>query len=419
MRAHAALLVATLPVALAAPAAAAGTVADEAVTDEDALHLKVEADVRAFQTGLMRATEAYAGGDRLAAAEVGDLFYRFEESTFRNQIAARDGALYARLEKEWLALRRKMKAKAPAETVRAQLERVLALIEEAHREATGSGGFLAGFLGGFLIIFREGFEALLVVAALAAWLRRSGAGDRIRWLFGGAAAAVAASLVLFAAARSLVRLSGADSEILEGATMLLAAAVLFYVSYWLLSKAQHAKWDAFVRRTAGAALARGSALGFFGVAFLVVFREGFETVLFFEALLQSSGQAAPVAAGFAAGLLVLLVVYGLIRLAGMRLPFGLFFGATGALLYVLAFKFAGDGVRELQEGGLLGETPLRWIPTWGWLESGLGVHPYLETVIPQAALLLLAAVAGTVLLLRRRASVRMPAPASEGGAAQA
>ncbi len=389
--------------------AAAGHTADTATVD---------AEVAAFDAGLVAAVEAHAKGDPLAAAEVGELFYRFEESTFRDRIAAKDPDLYARLEKVWLDLRRAMKTGAPAATVQTRLETVRATLEAAHRKVQGGGGLLAAFLGAFLIILREGFEALLVVAALAAWLRRAGGGDRVRWLYGGAAAAALASLLLWAAARTLISISGAQGEVLEGATMLLASAVLFYVSYWLVSKAQHAKWDAFIRRTAGAALAGGGALAMFGVAFLVVFREGFETVLFYEALLQSSkGQAALVGAGFASGLAVLLALYALIRLAGMKLPFGLFFGATGGLLYLLAVKFAGDGVRELQAGGLLGETPLGWLPDSATLQSWFGIHPYLETVAPQLLLLLLAAVAGVVLLRRRHQSPALTA--EKGGAAHA
>lgn len=361
-----------------------------------------EAD--AFANGLAAAADAHASGDPLAAAEVGDLFYRFEESAFRDRLAAADETLYKDLEAQWLAIRRSMKAGADRSSVAAQTSATIERIEAAKRLVVEPTSAVALFVGSFLIIFREGFEALLILGALAAYLRKSSRDERVRDLYLGAAIAVVASLALWAAAKTVIGISGAGAEILEGATMLLAAAVLFYVSHWLISKAQHAKWDAFVRRRVDGALESGGRAAFLAVSFLVVFREGFETVLFYEALSTAATGAAETSslfAGFLAGSAVLVGVYAGIAWLGMRVPIGRFFAATGALLYLMAFKFSGDGVRELQEGGLVGETLVSWVPESAALSGWLGIHPFVETLALQGVLVI-AIVVGLALALRPR-----------------
>jgi high-affinity iron transporter len=289
-------------------------------------------------------------------------------------------------------------------------------IEAAIRLVVEPTAPLALFVGSSLIIFREGFEALLILGALAAYLRKSAREGRVRDLYLGAAAAIVASLALWVAAKTVIRLSGAGAEILEGATMLLAAGVLFYVSHWLISKAQHAKWDAFVRRRMDGALESGGRAAFLGVSFLVVFREGFETVLFYEALSTSAADAIGVSSllgGFLAGSVALVGVYAAIAWLGMRVPIGRFFAATGALLYLMAFKFSGDGVRELQEGGLVDETLVSWVPHSPALSGWLGIHPFAETLALQGVLVLAIAV-GLVLTFRARG-----APAAHGASRSA
>ena len=362
-----------------------------------------EAD--AFAGGLSAAAAAYAKGDALAAAQVGDLFYEFEESGFRDRLAAGDQTLYKGLETEWLAIRRLMKSGAAAAEVDAQTELTRTKIGEAKVLLGVATGTTALFFGSFLLIFREGFEALLVIGALAAYLRKSRRDDRVRDLYLGAGAAVAASLGLWVLAKTVIQISGAQAELIEGVTLLVATAVLFYVSHWLVSKAQATRWEAFVRRQMQGALAQGGRAAFLGVAFLVVFREGFETVLFYEALAGSApaGAAATssLVGGFLAGALVLAVVYAAISFLGMKLPMSTFFGLTGALLYLMAFKFAGDGMRELQEAGAIGETMVRFIPTSPLLSAWLGIHPFVETLAAQGVLLL-AVAAGLAWTFRTR-----------------
>jgi high-affinity iron transporter len=363
-----------------------------------------EAD--SFASGLSAAAAAYAEGDALAAAQVGDLFYEFEESGFRDRLAAADQTLYKGLETEWLAVRRLMKSGAPAAEVDAQAEVARTKIQEAKALLGVAVGTTALFFGSFLLIFREGFEALLVIGALAAYLRKSQRDDRVRDLYLGAGAAVVASLALWALAKTVIEISGAQAEMIEGVTLLVATVVLFYVSHWLVSKAQAAKWEAFVRRQMQGALAQGGRAAFLGVAFLVVFREGFETVLFYEALAGSAPAGAATTSslvgGFLVGAVVLAAVYGAISFLGMKLPMSTFFGLTGALLYLMAFKFAGDGMRELQEAGALGETVVGFVPASPLLAAWLGIHPFLETLAAQVVLVV-AVAAGLAWTFRARA----------------
>ncbi|HID46956.1 MAG TPA: FTR1 family iron permease [Chromatiaceae bacterium] len=251
-----------------------------------------------------------------------------------------------------------------------------------------SGGAPIGFWGlvlqSFLILFREGVEAMLVVAALVAYLRRSGYADKVGVIWRGVALAVIASLAMAWVMNEVFQASGAGRETIEGVTMLIAAAVLVYVSYWLFAKRETERWQAFIKDQMDKAIGKGSlfALGF--VAFLAVFREGAETLLFYQALIGSAqGQlnAVWVGMGFAAAMLA--IVYVLIRLLSIRLPLGIFFGFTAALLFAMAFVFTGKGLLELQVGGQLATTPLEGWPMIPWA----GVFPTRETMLGQALVL--------------------------------
>jgi high-affinity iron transporter len=190
--------------------------------------------------------------------------------------------------------------------------------------------------------------------------------------------------------------------------MLLAVVVLFAASYWLISKAEARHWQAFVRSRLEGALGTGRSRSLVVLAFLVVFREGVETVLFYEALVGRAAADAlalsAVASGLALGVLALIAIAFALFRYGVRIPIRPFFAVTGALLYLLAIKFAGAGVRELQEAGLLGATPVA-IPESTFLRDWLAVYPLLEPLLAQAVLVLaLLAGAAYAALFRPRAS---------------
>src|SRR5262249_40816642 len=162
------------------------------------------------------------------------------------------------------------------------------------------------------------------------------------------------------AARSIFVLSGADREALEGWTILLAAGVLFWVSYWLVSKAEADRWQAFVKSRVERAVGRGALFGLAFLSFVVGVREGLATVPVYEAIAARTGDASDqslLVAGFLAGCGALAALCVGFQKLGPRIPMRTFFNVTGGLLYFMAFRFAGGGVRELQEAGVLPQTP--------------------------------------------------------------
>jgi high-affinity iron transporter len=220
---------------------------------------------------------------------------------------------------------------------------------------------------------------------------------------------VVASLFTAFAVETIFELTPAKREALEGATMVVATGVLFYVSYWLLSKMEVAKWNHFVKSKVQDALTSGSGLALASAAFLAVYREGFETVLFYKALFVSGGSGAasmPIIAGIVLGSLVMVAVYFGINRFGLRLPLKPFFGVTSAFLYYMAFVFGGKGVAELQEGGLLPTTIIPGAPR----VPALGIYPTLESLLVQAVLvaLLLVALVWTFLIEPRRQARKLP-----------
>jgi high-affinity iron transporter len=253
------------------------------------------------------------------------------------------------------------------------------------RAAAVSGPQSATVLAGqsLLIILREGLEAILIVGALMAFLVKSGARERVREIGLGASLGIAASLVTAAAFATIVRVTAAQQEAIEGVTMLLASVVLFWVASWMVSKIEAEKWRAFVQARVRDALSRGSGIALAGVSFLAVYREGVETVLFYGALLGNADDAAGrigVAAGFGAGAAALVVVYLAIQRWGLRLPLKPFFAVTGLLLTILAVSFAGQGVAELQAAGWVPASPLS-LPA----VPALGLFPTVQTLLAQVA----------------------------------
>jgi len=225
-----------------------------------------------------------------------------------------------------------------------------------------------------------------------AFLAKAGAVERRRHVAQGAWAAVAASVLTAAVVELLFEVTPGQREALEGVTMLLATAVLFYVSYWLVSKIEVAKWNAFVKGRMEEALSTGSGWALASVAFLAVYREGFETILFYKALLTSAGAqggGVAVAAGVLLGALGLVIVYVAISRFGMKVPLKPFFAVTSAMLYYMAFVFAGKGIADLQESGMLKTSVVEWAPRI----PVLGIYPTVQSLALQVLLLVLLVVA--------------------------
>ncbi|HET9425910.1 MAG TPA: FTR1 family protein [Gemmatimonadaceae bacterium] len=252
---------------------------------------------------------------------------------------------------------------------------------------TGSG--FEAFWQSFLIILREGFEAILVVGAVVTFLLKTGHRERLKSIWVGVGAALVASAITAVVLKTVLSSIPASREIIEGATMLIAVAVLFSVSYWLISRVEAAKWQQFIKDKVSVALEHGGGRALAIVAFLAVYREGAETALFYQALLnEGTNIMMPILLGIVVGFAALAVIFTLFYRFGVRIPLRPFFGATSILLYYMAFVFMGKGIKELQEGNAVSATFIRF-PTIDWL----GIYPTWETLIGQMALLVLLAFA--------------------------
>ncbi|MGH7632695.1 MAG: FTR1 family protein, partial [Gemmatimonadaceae bacterium] len=250
---------------------------------------------------------------------------------------------------------------------------------------TSNGGWSA-FFQSFLIILREGFEAILVIGAVVAFLIKTGNRERLRSIWLGAALGVVASLLTAVVLQTVLRAVPASQDLLEGITMLIAVAVLFSVSYWLISKVEAAHWQQFIREKVTTALQHGGGRALAFVAFLAVYREGAETALFFQALFgEGAHMIVPLSLGIVTGGVALAIIFILFYRYGVRIPLRPFFAVTSVLLYYMAFVFMGTGFRELQEGNFVPITPIPGLPT----VEALGFYPTWQTVLAQFVLLAL------------------------------
>jgi high-affinity iron transporter len=270
-----------------------------------------------------------------------------------------------------------------AERARDAIDAGMAKVVQLTRPA-GSGW--EAFMQSFLIILREGFEAILVIGAVVAFLLKTGHRERLRSIWTGIVWALVASGVTAVALRTLLKAIPASQEIIEGLTLLVAVAVLFSVSYWLISRVEAAKWQQFIRDKVNTALEHGGGRALTFVAFLAVYREGAETALFYQALFnEGTNVALPISLGIVTGFAALAIIFTLFYRYGVRIPLRPFFSVTSVLLYYMAFVFMGTGIRELQEGNAIPITPIRGFPT----VDALGLYPTWQTVLAQLVLLAL------------------------------
>jgi high-affinity iron transporter len=243
----------------------------------------------------------------------------------------------------------------------------------------------SAFIQAAVILLREGLEAMLVIAALAGYLTKVGSGHRIQALYGGALAAVGASII--AAWLFAVLNSGEHSDVLEGIIILFAAGLMLYVSGWLMVKQDPRGWQEYLARKADSALAQDTVWAVGALAFLAVFREGAETVLFVNALATTEGGwSAGLFAGLAAAALGLVVLFYFINLIAQRIPLRPLFIITSAFLFAMAIKFIGEAVEELQQASILPFTELKNV---SWL-GDLGLNPTLEALSLQLLVILFA-----------------------------
>ncbi|HSR90129.1 MAG TPA: FTR1 family protein, partial [Gemmatimonadales bacterium] len=329
---------------------------------------------------------AAQGQGAAASGTAFDAYMTFEQ--VENSVRVKNAALADQLEAGFAAYRTRAAGGATAQELKGIQAHLMADLENAERVIGDELSPFNLFLQSLVILVREGLEAILVIGAVMAFLIKTGNVQRKRDIHVGIGAAVLASLLTAVALETIFQISPARREALEGLTMMVATAMLFYVSYWLLSKMEVAKWNRFVRGRVQDAVTSGSALALASVAFLAVYREGFETVLFYKALFLTGGSSPiPIVLGILVASVILVAVYVGINKYGVKIPLKPFFAFTSAFLYYMAFVFAGKGIAELQEGGLVGTTIVQWAPR----VPALGIYPTVESLALQGVLLLLLA----------------------------
>ena len=366
----------------------ADTVAAAAQTVKTELNEAVSASTgvagtAAFAAATERLDTALAALDKGDAATAAGEVHEFVGawSAIEATVKARSTEAYAAIEED-TAVATSALAKQPADTTaaRAAITRTRDRLRPFAETTASYGPFDAA-----VILLREGFEALLVIAALLAFLEKSGNAAKQKWIWAGGTAGVGASVavalvvnVAFAASTS----AGVNREILEGATGIFAAAMLVYMSYWLHSKSSISSWQRYIEEKSTSALARNSLLSIALIAFLAVFREGAETVLFYLGIAPAIG-VGDLLLGLGIGVVGLTVLGLVVLVFGMRIPIRPFFLVATVLVYYLAFKFIGSGIHSLQVAGLV-PTTSGSLPDIDFF----GVFPTWETTVVQLTLLI-------------------------------
>lgn len=343
---------------------------------------------------------AYEAGDRNGAKKLALAAYLDGFEPVEPLLAARNATLMSRIEIEMGALRAAIDHGKPSVEIRnrvAILETLFANAEEALSPDAAST--TSTFIGAFTILLREGLEALLIIVAMLAFLRKADRPDMVRYVHGGWVAALGAGALTWAIATYFIGVSGASRELTEGFGSLFAAIVLLSVGIWMHGKSQAGEWQRYVHDKLGSALTQSSAWFLFGLAFLVVYREVFETILFY-ATLTAQGNGTTVIAG-AVSAMAMLAVIGWIMLRYSRtLPVAAFFKYSSWLIAVLAVVLAGKGVAALQEAGMINIAPL----VGGPRAPMLGLFPTWQSV--GAQLLAVVIVAAGIWFNERAAGAR-------------
>lgn len=376
--------------------ASSATPAPQAELKSDLYQTQIE-KVRSY---LQDARAAYARSDRDAADALLLDGYLVGFEKLEGPLGLKHPEIVTQVEQAFIAAR---KAARDGETkaFEQQLQNITTSLDTTQRvlsepSSSAVGSLAADFAASLVIILREGFEAFLVIGALLALLRKSGA-DRVafRVLHAGWVSAIVAGLASYYLFMSVFALTGATRETIEAVCTGTAAIMLFYVSFWLLNQAERGRWDGLVRNFANAATANSKLTMLFGVAFIAVYREAAETVLFYAALASSATSTWAVGAGFVAGTTLLFaVVWGIIHW-GVRIPIKRFFLMTSSAMIGLSLILAGKAMNELVEAGYISPTTISPFPTIDLL----GIYPHWESVAVQV----IAALAAAILAYRQAA----------------
>jgi len=340
---------------------------------------------------LNEASLAHHQGDYDSASNLAVSAYLDGFELIENNLDARNEALRKSIESKLLALRRQLNNQHSNQQVDQSVEVVLAELHQAElllNEHAMSSGAL--FSASFIILLREGLEALLVVIALSTLLLRAKKRQALKYVHVGWVSALGAGGLTWFAAQYLITISGASREIMEGVAALLASVVLFYVGFWMHSKTQADQWQSYIQENIDRNLKAGTLWGIASLAFITVYREVFETVLFYQSLLSQTeaSQQLTLVGGFGLALLVLIIVAWLMIKYSVKLPIGKFFASTTYLLLALSFVLAGKAISALQEAALVTINPLPITFQVEWL----GINSTWQGIGLQLSILILSSV---------------------------
>nr|WP_315113786.1 FTR1 family protein [uncultured Campylobacter sp.] len=337
-----------------------------------------------------------------AIDESGNIYFdEYEESGMENIVGAKNTQLKLDTEASFNKISALMRAGASKEQIVAAQNKLFDQLTQS-LELTKKSSNWDLFLYAFIIILREGFEALIIVAAVIALLIKSGNSKHLNIVYSALGVAVVLSI---ATAYGLNYIFGSENagqtrEVMEGAVMLIAVVLLFYVGFWLLSNASSKKWSAYIQGQISNSLSSGDSKMLWWTVFLAVYREGAETVLFYLALLfdaKSPAATSMVAVGFVAGLAALIIVYIVIKKFSLKIAIKPFFIATSVIIFYMSVVFVGKGVMELVEGKVFVPTVIDGLPTITWI----GFYPYVQSLVPQAVMIVLL-IAGILILKNKQ-----------------
>jgi high-affinity iron transporter len=373
------LLAASALLAIATPASAAQSSIERG-----------RSEVALSRALLSQALDAFKAGDRQGAYRIARRAYLDHFEYVEIPLRLRNPNLVLDTEFKFAQLRNDIRDGAPLDEVRRDTADVREGLLAVDRElaAKGLAAPLVAFGFSFSILFREGIEAVLLLAILLGSLAAGSASNYKRPLAWGVAAAVGASILAFLLTTLVIDIAPVSRELLEAGTALVAVVVLIVVSFWLISRLEHRRRMEFMRARVASAMAAGSAVAFAGLGFTAVFREGFETVLFYQALaLFAQGLGLWVALGAGAAAIALGVAGYAILGLGKKLPLKPMLITGASILLLLSVAFTGNAVRSLQSADLLSATPVRSPRLPVFLAELTGIHPTTQGLVVQGVLL--------------------------------
>ena len=334
-----------------------------------------ESPISTARTNLQAAVEAYHANELAQAQTLAVSAYLDGFELIENTLDAHDSSLRKSIESQLLNFRNLLKVPGQTTQINQEFASIMTQLNQADTVLTGQSlSNNAMFSAALIILLREGLEALLVIIALMTVLIKTERHDAIKFVHFGWISALAAGVLTWWAADNLISISGASRELMEGGAALMAALVLFYVGYWMHSKTQGSKWQSYIKNNVDRHLNTGTLWGLTGLAFISVYREVFETILFYQSLLtqaigsdSSNEQVSYLVYGLLAGMAILAVIAWLMMRYSVKLPLARFFAVSSYFMLVLAFILAGKGISALQEAAVISLTPFPLDVSISWL----------------------------------------------------